>query len=527
MPEAEQPVARSHGSDLFHEYLLSHAEVSPADPAIIDGARLWSYGELRSRAQRQAHILDSAGLRHGDVLVVELAPSPGAVALMIAAASLGVVFVHVSPDTPAARKDFMLGHLEVKAHVGRTASPLLASHPAIVPGVLDEDEQLRMLGSTPVQSECRAPSEDDLLYIVFTSGSSGIPKGIMMSHRAVVTFWRGIAGFGVDRAVRLGSASPFQFDLSLLNLGMALGAAGCLVQIPAILLHQPSGFVRYLAKHQVTQVNGVPSLWRAMLASNSASLLQETAVDTVLFAGEPFPFEGLRAMRAAVPELRIVNVFGHSESIACTYKVLPIPLTSIDGRLPFGARAIEGMAMTVVGEDGALIDGPGAIGELYVEGDSLFDGYFKDQAATEAALVPSPRPDSNATAFRSGDLVFLDDAGEHYFHSRRDFQVKVLGHRIELDEIDVHLERHGEVFQAVSVLVPEEPPRIVSFVRAMRTPDPDGGEPDDLARQLREHCVQSLPRVMVPRQFEFIDSLPTTINGKIDRRALLSQVMDS
>ncbi len=519
------PMASSPGSDLFHEYLLSHAAMGPDDPAIIDGARLWSYGELRGRAQEQAEILDSAGLRHGDVMVVELAPSPGAVALMIAAASLGVVFVHVSPDTPAARKDFMLGHLEAKARVGRTASPLLANHSAIVPGVLDEDERLQMLGSTPPHGERRAPSAHDLVYIVFTSGSSGIPKGIMMSHRAVVTFWRGIAGFGVDPGVRLGSASPFQFDLSLLSLGMALGAGGCLVQIPAILLHQPSGFVRYLAEHQVTQVNGVPSLWRAMLAGNSAPLLQETALDTILFAGEVFPFEGLRALRAAVPELRIVNVFGHSESIACTYKVLPSPLTSIDGRLPFGTEAIDGMTMTVVGEDEALIDGPGTIGELYIEGDSLFDGYFKDQAATEAALVRSPRPGSDRTAFRSGDLVFLDDAGEHYFHSRRDFQVKVLGHRIELDEIDVHLERHDEVFQAVSVLVADDPPRIVSFIQTKPGPaETNGQEAEELARQLREHCVRSLPRIMVPRRFEFIDSLPTTINGKIDRRALLGQV---
>lgn len=524
MPEAEVPVAPSAPSDLFHDFLLSHAGVGPDDPAIIDGTRLWSYGELRGRAERQAEVLDSAGLRHGDLMVVELQPSAGVVALMIAASSLGVVFVHVSPDIPEARKDFMLGHLAAKAHVGRTVTPLVASHPAIVPGVMDEDEQLRMLGSIPPRGERRAPAPEDLVYIVFTSGSSGIPKGIMMSHRAVVTFWRGIGGFGVDRGVRLGSASPFQFDMSLLNLGMALGASGCLVQIPTLLLHQPSGLAAYLAKHRVTQVNGVPSLWRAVLASNSAAVLQDTVVDTLFFGGEAFPYEGLRAIREAVPDMRLVNVFGHSESIACATKVLPTPLTSIDGRVPFGTEAIEGLTMTLVDEDGQVIDEPGRVGEVYVEGDALFDGYFKDPAATAAALVPSPRPGSTAAAFRSGDLAFLDDAGEHYFHSRRDFQVKLLGHRIELDEIDVHLERHDDVFQSVSVLVPDEPPRIVSFVQTKPGPDSNDREPDELASRLREHCLRSLPRIMVPRQFEFLATLPTTINGKIDRRALLSQV---
>lgn len=523
MPDTElQTAPPSTGQDLFHEYLLQHAAVAPDDPAVTDGNQTWSYATLRDTVARQAEVLDAAGLRCGDVVVLELQPSPGAVSLMIAAASLGVVFVHVAPETPAARKDFLLGHLEAKAHIGKTSSELLAAHPDVVAGELDADANLRMLGTVPGDRERRAPTGSDLVYIVFTSGSTGIPKGIMMSHRAVVAFWRGISGFGVQPGVRLGSASPFQFDMSLLNLGMALGAGGCIVQIPPILLHQPSGLARFLAKNQVTQVNGVPSLWRATLGSGSAPLLRETPLDTIVFAGEAFPVEGLRAMREALPDLRIVNVFGHSESIACAYKVLPTPLTAIEGRLPFGTRAIEGMAMTVVAEDGSIVEGPGVIGELYVEGDALFDGYFKDEATTRAALVPSPRPGSDALAFRSGDLVFLDEAGDHYFHSRRDSQVKLLGHRIELDEIDVHLEKHDDVFQAVSVLVPDDPPRIVAFVQTK----PGAGETDaeELSRALRDHCVRSLPRVMVPKSFQVVDSLPSTINGKIDRAALLGLV---
>ena len=497
---------------LFHEYLLA-GSAEPQRPAVVCGSRQLTYGELAARADRYAARLDEHGIRAGDVVVLEYDPQPDPVALMIAAASRGIVFVNVSPHLPTARKHRILAEVEAVAHLGGTGEPGPWRPP--VRGQLDAAGELHLTGRVHPDRPARAATPDDLLYVVFTSGSTGRPKGITMTHRAVVAFWRGFRGFGVRPGVRLGSTSPLQFDFSLLDLGMALGAGGTLVQVPSILASQPSGFLRVLREQRVQQMNGVPSIWRELIASPSLGELAGTELETLLYAGEAFPAPGLRALRAACPDLRIVNGFGHSESIACAYHVLGEVLTDGQGRAPFGTRAIDGLRMYLVGEDGRVLDGPDVAGELYLEGDALFEGYWRDEAATAAALVPSPLAGPGVRAFRSRDRVYRDSAGQHYFHGRTDDQIKLLGNRIELEEIDRHLQNHPAVAQAAAVLEQEPGPRIVAFVRG----EPSAGP--DLAARLRAHCAGHLPRYMVPKVFELVPEIPVTANGKVDRAALL------
>jgi amino acid adenylation domain-containing protein len=512
-------------TQLIHEYLLAHATSEPDRPAVVSGRGTMTYGELAATVGRYADQFDAHGVRAGDVVVFEFDPRPAPVALIIAAASRGIVFVNVSPHLPVARKEHILAEVEAVAHVGPAPSRNAAAEPPgagrwqpAVRGWLDGGE-LRLTGRAPAAAQPREAVAPDLAYVVFTSGSTGRPKGIMMSHRAVVSFWRGFCGFGVRPGVRLGSTSPLQFDFSLLDLGMALGAGGTLVQVPSVLAHQPSGFVRALRDHGVEQMNGVPSIWRELVASEHLAELRQTRLDTVVYAGEGFPAPGLRALRAAHPALRIVNGFGHSESIACAYQVLGDPLTDEHGRAPFGTRAIDGMRMYLVDDDGRIIDRPGAVGELYVEGDALFDGYWRDEAATAAALVRSPLSGPGTLAFRSRDQVYRDAAGQHYFHSRKDDQIKLLGNRIELEEIDLHLQNHPAVSQAAAALDQSGNPRIVAFVHVR--PDRAGGT--QLIAELREHCNRELPRYMVPASFEFVPAIPVTANGKVDRAALLNR----
>jgi acyl-coenzyme A synthetase/AMP-(fatty) acid ligase len=513
---------------LFHRYLLSGVEQAPDSPAITSSRLSLTYRELEGLSTEYATALDERGLRAGDALVLELSPRPEAVALMIAAASRGIVFVNISPGLPVARKQQLLQVVDARAHVrgeaggsGDDSSDQPYPAAPAVTGWVSAEHRLELTGEVLPRIEPREAREDDTAYIVFTSGSTGKPKGIMMSHRAVVSFWRGSCGSrgsGVRRGVRLGSMSPLQFDFSLLDLGLALSAGGTLIQLPSLLAQQPSGFVRALQRYDITQMNGVPAIWHALLASEQLSSLADTPLDTVLYAGEGFPAGGLRSLRAAKPSLRLVNCFGHSESIACSYNVLGEQLADPAGRVPLGAAAIEGMRMYLVDERGGLVTEPGALGEIYVEGDALFDGYWQDQPATEAALVPSPLSGPSVRAFRSKDLGYRDAAGQHYFHSRMDTQVKLLGNRIELDEIDLHLESHEAVVQAATVLDRSSEPRLVAFVLLA------AGHPAEtsLANALRRHCGLRLPRYMVPTVFEFVEHIPTSANGKVDRQALLT-----
>ncbi|SFP27846.1 amino acid adenylation domain-containing protein [Amycolatopsis arida] len=483
------------GAATFHDYLLAHSAMAPTDPAIVSPRASWTHGQLRERVLRYAADLHRHGLRAGDLVVLEFAPTPEAVALMIATARLGVVFVPVGPELPPARKHRLRARVEPRAWI--TAERLVS-------GGLD-------LGDPVVpRGPARAPTPDDVAYVVFTSGSTGEPKGITMTHRAVVTCWRGFAGIGVEPGVRLGSPAPLQFDFALFDLGMALGAGGCLVQVPSLLTHQPRGFVRYLARHGVTQVNGVPSVWRAILAAEAAHLLRSTPLRTVVCGGEDFPASGFRALRAGRPGLRLVHVFGQSESIACTYKVLPDPVPEWRGRAPCGGTAIPGLRMAIVDESGRAVTEPHAIGECYLAGPGLFRGYWRDPAATADALVPGPPGGPADTAFRSGDLVVRDERGDLYFAGRRDRRVKVLGNRVEPGEVELHLARHPGVVQAACVLTADGA-GLVAHVQA-------AGEVTEEA--LRRHCVTHLPRYMVPHRFVRHDRLPVTTNGKIDHRAL-------
>ncbi|MEU3523143.1 AMP-binding protein [Streptomyces sp. NPDC038707] len=510
MPDASQP-------RLFHTYLLGRAAERAQAPAVSSARLTLSYADLARLTEEYATALDEHGLRAGEVMVVELSPRPEAVALMTAAACRAVVFVNLSPELPAARKAQLLRRVGAAAHISATGPE---GSPCPVTGSLGDDGRLRLTGRIRTRTEPRPPAEGDLAYIVFTSGSTGTPKGIMMSHRAVVSFWQGFRGFGVAPGVRLGSMAPLQFDFSLLDLGLALGAGGTLVQLSSLLAQQPAGFVRALGRHRVTQMNGVPAIWRALLADAHLAELADTPLDTVLYAGEGFPAEGLRALRTARPGLRLVNGFGHSESIACAYNVLGDELADRHGRVPFGTRAIDGMRMYLVDTEGRVTDEPGRVGEIYVEGDALFDGYWQDTAATAAALVPSPLSGPGVRAFRSRDLGYTDEAGQHYFHSRADTQVKLLGHRIELEEIDLHVRSHPAVTAAATVLdASGDQPRLVVFV--VPAPGPDTGT-GPLEAELRRHCAGTLPRYMMPARFRILADLPTTVNGKIDRAALLA-----
>jgi acyl-coenzyme A synthetase/AMP-(fatty) acid ligase len=354
--------------------------------------------------------------------------------------------------------------------------------------------------------------------MIFTSGTTGRPKGVVMSHRGVLAFYHGMLDVGiVTSADRICTTSPLQFDFSLLDIGLALGSGATLIPVPREVLHWPRRLLRFLADTGTTQVNGVPSIWRSMLRHEPARLAELNGqVRGVLFAGEAFLLPELRRLQGLLPQARIVNCFGWTESIAASFTDVPNPLPDDTDVLSVGF-AYRGAEMMLLDQTtGSPVKEPGVVGEIYMRGPSLFTGYWDDDEATTAALVPDPfEPRSGQRVYRSGDLAYRGEEGELYFVGRADFQVQILGNRVELSEIERRLLEFPGVAEATVLVRPRDAgPELAAFVvLAAGVAAIDEGE-------VARFCQETLPAYMVPKRVFPLDEIPLTANGKTDRQAL-------
>jgi amino acid adenylation domain-containing protein len=495
---------------LLHEWLLRASVGGASGDVIVRGAERWDHARLLIEVARVRALLERAGLGCGHRVVVQLEPEPTAIAVLLALVSLGAAYVPLDPDLPSARAEQVLKLVSPAAIIG----PVRAGHVAGL--AFTETIQLTQLdGSEPLR---RAPQPDDPAYMIMTSGSTGLPKGIVMSHSAAVAALRGFCELGVAPRARVGSISPLHFDFSMLDLGLALGTGATLVQVPRILAHQPRGFIDYLATHRVTQMDGVPSIWRPILAGDHRELLAGLKqLDTVVYGAESFAAKDVVTLQAWRADLRIVQAFGHSESIGCCFKVLEHPVSTVRGRISLG-HALPDTEVFALNDAGNEV-GEGEPGELYVAGPHLFSGYLGDPAQTAARLIPDPRPAGRQpVVFRSGDLVFRDAPGEWYFLGRIDHQVKVRGNRVELSEVERVLEQDVGVSAAVAVVSPDGA-TLTAFVVPIV-----GQRHVELSARLRAHLSSWLPRYMIPRELRFLDAMPMLANGKVDRHELIKRI---
>ncbi|GGV02781.1 hypothetical protein GCM10010211_82560 [Streptomyces albospinus] len=454
-------------------------------------------------------------------MVVESDPVPSAVVAIVACSLLGAVYAPMAPGLPARRRQVTLGILDPDVHVVASGLPVTPGVPVYARMAdgrfMVEGEARDRLGRRE-----RARQLSGIAHVVFTSGTTGRPKGIMMSHSAVVAFFHGMARqVRVSADERLLSVAPLSFDFSLLDLGLAASAGATLVQVPRTLLRHPRRFVAYLARERVTQVNGVPSVWQPILAHAAAELSRCTALRTVLMGGEFYPVSLIRELRQARPGLRVVNAFGQSESIACSFLQVPDPVPEDLGQVPIGPPH-PGAEYLLVDAQGRDV-GVGESGELFLRSNALFAGYWRDAEATRRALVPPPgEPDSPERVLRTGDVLRREGNGTFSFVGRADLQVKILGNRVELEEVELALRAHPDVEDTVVTAVPSSRGTRLAALVASAT---RCSEQADLAGEVRALCASTLPSYMVPTHVLLAPALPRTAAGKLDRAAAHAMVV--
>ncbi len=521
-------------------YLLSHlleraAAQAPHAHAVHDRDRSITYGELDRRANQVAQVLVSAGVRRGDRVALYLEKSIESVVAVHATLKCGAAYVPLDTQTPVARLAFIVADCAVRAVVvgldrGASWRALVADAPSVtsvvvIDGTVEDSQSHQVrpgvrtydaghIGVAPESPPSVALIADDLAYILYTSGSTGRPKGVMLSHQNALAFvvWA-TEELGVCGADRLASHAPLHFDLSIFDLFAAACGSACVVLVPPDACVFPVELRRFIEANEITVWYSVPSVLTMLVLKGGLRPGRLPSLRAVLFAGEVFPVKHLRRLMATVPNARFANFYGPTETNVCTWHEVA-SLSEDDGEsVPIG-RAIANDEVFAVRDDGTRAP-VGAIGELYVRGATVMQGYWGAADATRAALVVHPLdPAAPGRVYRTGDLVQELADGSFRFVGRRDAQVKSRGYRIELSDIEAAVQSHGPVVECAAVAVPDDlvTNRIRLYVSVQDDTD---------ARSLARYCRENLPRYMVPDSIELRRGLPKTSTGKLDRQRLL------
>jgi amino acid adenylation domain-containing protein len=519
--------------NLLQDYLEPWSAY-PERVAVTDGRRAITYGELTESSSRLAGLLVECNVGRGDRVAVCTRRSPDYLWAILGIIRAGAAYVPLDPKAPPERWRKIVDDCAPSALVGDLSSiqAIMAAGLTALPKILlaprsklHDDGMVvaadleDILAAPAVPPVCGNTSED-LAYILYTSGSTGVPKGVMITHGNVCNYisWA-VESFAIRTEDRILGTAPFHFDMSTFDVWCALktGATLCLADESLTLF--PERLLGFMEAERVTIWKGISSLLLYLERAGCLGPGRIPTLNRILFGGEALPARSLIRWMDSFPNKFFYNVYGPTEATGIS---LYYPVETVPGgpgeRIPIG-RPCKGMKAILLDEKQMAVR-EGTTGELYLAGPGLGAGYLNDPDRTAGSFIPlSLDGGSTETWYRTGDIAFLRPDGNFEFVGRKDHQVKIMGYRIELGEIEQALHAIEGIREAAVIAADRDGvAELVAFVH---------GEGAGDAARILSGLRDRLPGYMLPRRLFQTDSLPRCGRGKIDRTALQRLVMEA
>ena len=496
------------------EYLEKTLPEVPGKTAFADADESLSFSQLSSVSRSIGSCLAENGITREPV-VVYMHKSPSMIATFFGVVYSGSYYVPIDEEMPAHRIELIFNTLKPRAvicdaHTAEAAEKLAEG------ALLLHYSKIRDFGSNDaVLADIRRRALDvDPIYIVFTSGSTGVPKGVVACHRSVIDYIETLSEvLGFNRDTVFGNQTPLYFDACLKELYPTLKFGATTYLVPKQLFMFPVKLVEYLNENKINTICWVVSALTMISAFGTFKTIVPRYLHTIAFGSEVFPIKQFNAWRQALPSASFTNLYGPTEAtgMCCYYKV--DREFEAGDVIPIGGP-FRNTEILLIKEDNTLA-APGETGEICVRGTSVTLGYYNNPEKTAEAFVQNPlNKVYPEIIYKTGDLAKRNERGELIFLSRKDYQIKHMGHRIELGEIEAVVNLNNDIKICCCIFDDVKKKIVLYYLGDIET------------NALLAELKTKLPRYMVPHSVIKIDAMPFTPNGKIDRNLLKKQYME-